>query len=127
MAIVSGILSTQLLDAVNANGCDNDDPDTCSSDTVALDSSSSYVDSAGPRRFSNYTFLITGIQILGAILFIPFLPNSKDECKEWKRKGEEMGGSDTRAWICLIGALIIITYGIIATSLLLDPSTSCMT
>jgi len=124
--MVAGVLSTQLLIAVGAVGCEEENPDDCPSNTVSLQSKQAYEDTNGPRKFSDYTFLIIGIQIIGAILFVPFLPASKKECTEWKRLGEEVGDSDKRAWFSLIMAVVVIFYGILATILLLDEKTSCM-
>ena len=122
---VGSLLSTQMLMGTKATGCQNEDPDTCGSNTVALASVQSYEDSDGPSRFANYTFLIIGIQILGTLVFTPFLPRSKEECHEWRELGIKAGSSATRGKVVIAGATFIITYGITAAILLLNDSTSC--
>ena len=124
--IVSGVLSTQFLIAVGGLPCTDDDVTQCPSNTVSLESTSDYKETDGPRKYSDYTFLLIGVQIIGALLFVPFLPASKQECSDRKRIGEEKGDSETRAYICLGLASVVIFYGILATILLLDDKTSCM-
>ncbi len=64
---VSGILSTQLLWAVDANGCDSSKT-TCTSNEVDISSEKAYEDTDGPERFSNYTFLLSNILIFSNYL-----------------------------------------------------------
>lgn len=123
---VAGVLSTQYLLAVGATGCEDDDVDACPDNTVSLKNKQAYEDTDGPEKFTNYTLLLLGVQIIGAIAFVPFLPASKEECVEWKRRGEELGNSDTRAYIALSLSIVVILYGIIATIMLLDTDTNCM-
>ena len=61
---VGSVLSTQLLASVGAQGCTEEDVNNCPNDSVHLDSEQSFEDSNGPRKFSDYTFLIIGIQII---------------------------------------------------------------
>jgi len=124
--MVAGVLSTQFLIAVGGLPCTDSDPNSCPSDTVSLENTSDYKETNGPRKYSDYTFLLIGFQILGALLFVPFLPASRQECSDWKRIGEERGDSETRAYLCLGLASVIIFYGILGTVLLLDEKTSCM-
>ena len=32
----------------------------------------------------------TGVTIAGVLIFTPFLPRSKQECKDWKQKGKHL-------------------------------------
>jgi hypothetical protein len=104
---LNGIISTQLLTPMKSVGCD-DDYGNCPSDTVDVSSKSSFDDSNGPWRFTNYTFLLTGIGIGAALIFTPFLPSSKDECHEWKKLGIKRGNSKFRGYITLIVAVLTI-------------------
>lgn len=52
---VSGILATQLLWSVNANGCEED----CSENEVDISSRESFDNSNGPSRFSYYELLLS--------------------------------------------------------------------
>ena len=122
---VGSVLSTQLLASVGAQGCTEEDVNNCPNDSVHLDSEQSFEDSNGPRKFSDYTFLIIGIQIIGAILFVPFLPRSKEQCEEWKKKGEQMGLSEVRGKVGIGISVFIILYGITAAIMLLNDDTSC--
>jgi hypothetical protein len=124
---VSGILSTQLLGSVNANGCDNEDPATCPDTTVALATTESFEDTGGPRKFTSYTIILVCITFVGTIIFTPFLPSSKDKCHYWKTLGEKAGLSDRRALYTLILSVVVVSYGILCAVLLLNDSTQCMT
>jgi hypothetical protein len=104
---VNGIISTQLLTPMDAVGCD-DDSGNCPSNTVVVTDQTSYNNSDGPNRFTNYTLVLVAIAIAGALIFTPFLPASKEECYEWKKKGEEVGTSKTRGYINLVIAFIAI-------------------
>jgi hypothetical protein len=103
----NGVISTQLLTPMNAVGCS--DP-TCPSDTVNINDESTFNDSHGPRRFTNYTLLLTGISIAAALIFTRFLPASKDECQEWKKAGERQGTSKRRGIFALF--LAVVTVGV---------------
>jgi hypothetical protein len=52
---VSGILATQLLWTVNANGCEED----CGDDEVNISSGDAFDDSKGPSRFTHYELLLS--------------------------------------------------------------------
>ena len=52
---LSGVISTQLLYPVHATGCTDE---ICPANTVHLGSVENYLNSNGPSRFSNYTYLI---------------------------------------------------------------------
>jgi len=105
---VNGIISTQLLTPMKSVGCD-DDYGNCPSDTVVVTSKSSYENSDGPNRFTNYTLVLTAISVTAALVFTPFLPASKEECAIWKKKGEEVGDSKKRGYFSLFLAIITIS------------------
>lgn len=119
----NGVVSTQLLYPMKAVACTDSN---CASDTVDVNSVDSYNDSDGPARFTNYTLLLTGISCVASLIFTRFLPASKEECQEWKQKGEEMGQSTTRAKIALFLTVCTVSYGLTAAILLLNTSTSCL-
>jgi len=123
---LSSVLSTQLLFAVNARPCTADKYEDCSSDEVYINSIEGFKATNGPRKFSDYTFLIVGIQIIAMIIFTPYLPSSKEECAAWRKQGEAAGNSAIRGKIATIVSVLIILYGILAAILLLDDETSCM-
>ena len=102
---VNGIISTQLLTPLNAVGCDDDN---CPSDTVDVSNKTTYDNSNGPSRFTNYTLVLCAIAITATMVFTPFLPASKEECYEWKKKGEEVGSSKNRAYGILFMSFITI-------------------
>jgi hypothetical protein len=104
---VSSIIATQLLTPFDAVGCD-DDNGNCPSNTVVVTDKTSFDNSDGPNRFTNYTLALVTIAISAAFIFTPFLPSSKEECYEWKKKGEEVGSSKTRGYISLVIAFITI-------------------
>jgi hypothetical protein len=133
VATIKGILSTQLLFAVDANGCvgsssgsSSGSETTCPPNTVDLSSVEAYENTNGPEKFSNYTFLIIGISLVFCFLFTQYLPKSKEECIEWKNKGNEIGKSNLRAKFILIIFTILILYGIIGAILLLNSTTACL-
>lgn len=105
--LLNGVLSTQLLTPMKAAGCD-DDSGNCGADTVVVTSKQSFNDSDGPARYTNYTLLLTGISILGAIIFTPFLPKSKEECHEWRDLGEKLGTSLMRGKLSMGLAVVVI-------------------
>ncbi|CAM9659315.1 unnamed protein product [Ectocarpus fasciculatus] len=120
---VAGILGTQLLWPVNANGCEEDD---CPSNSVDVTSEEAFEASDGPARFTHYQVLLMGISIVANIIFTQFLPTQKDQCEEWKKKGEEMGQSTLRGYVTLTMCVVVVSYGILASVLLLDTDTSCL-
>ena len=71
-------------------------------------------------------FSIVGIALFANFSFTQFLPNQKEQCAEWKRKGEVIGKSELRAYIFTGVVLAIVSYGILASILLLDSETSCL-
>ena len=109
---LSSIIATQLLTPMKAVGCD-DDGGGCSSNTVIVTGKDSFDASDGPARFTHYTLLLTGISIVGCLVFTQFLPGSKEECHEWRRIGEIIGTSERRGWLSLL-----ITFFIIGVSYL---------
>eukprot|EP00981_Chlorochromonas_danica_P001508 scaffold326_cov169-Ochromonas_danica.AAC.9 len=121
---LNGVISTQLLTPMDAVSCD-DDTNGCSSNSVDITSKDAYFDSDGPTKFTNYTLLLLGISVGASFIFVPFLPASKEECKEWKEKGERLGASDTRGYIALVLAILVVGYGLAAAVLLINVDTSC--
>jgi hypothetical protein len=89
-------------------GCD-DDNGNCPSNTVVVTDKDSFDHSNGPVRFTNYTLLLTGIAIAASLIAVPFLPSSKEECHEWKMKGEALGTSKVRGYLSLGIAVIMIS------------------
>ena len=67
-----------------------------------------------------------GIALVANFVFTQFLPRQKDHCAEWKRRGEELGNSKLRAYLCIGAVFVIVSYGIMASVLLLDTNTSCL-
>lgn len=118
-ATINGIISTQLLTPMKSVGCD-DDGGNCPSDTVDVTDKAAFMASDGPRRFTYYTLLLTGISISSCFLFTRFLPASKDECHEWKAKGDAMGASAARGRIAMFMAICVIGVRIDLFSLLLQ-------
>jgi len=109
--LLNGILSTQLLTPMKAVGCD-DDSGNCGSGTVVVTSQTSFNNSDGPVRFTNYTLLLTAISITGCLIFTSFLPRSKDECHNWRALGDRLGTSETRGRISL--AIVVLIIGVSA-------------
>jgi hypothetical protein len=67
-----------------------------------------------------------GISLVANFTFTQFLPQQKEQCAEWKRKGEVAGKSKLRANIFMVAVVVIVSYGILASILLLDTNTSCL-
>jgi hypothetical protein len=106
--LVNGIVATQLLTAFNGQACENDDDAaSCSSDTIDTRSRQAFDDSHGPERFRDYTLTLCAISVVCVLIFVRFLPKSKEECHEWKEEGERLGTSETRGYITL--AMVTVT------------------
>jgi ABC-type multidrug transport system permease subunit len=103
---LNGVIATQLLTPMNAVACDDDGD--CPSDSVDVSSKDAFSDSNGPIRFTYYTILLTCISLSACAIFTSFLPASKEECKEWKEKGEAMGASATRGKLALLMSAIVV-------------------
>lgn len=117
------IVGTQLLNPFGANGCTTD---SCPSDTVDCSDRSSYFSSDGPRKWSTYTYVVLGINLLSVIFFTQFLPSQKKQCHEWREEGINNGTQKLTGYLSVTLASVVILYGIVATLMLLDPSTSCL-
>jgi hypothetical protein len=82
------------------------------------------------QHLTGHVFLvylcIVGIALAANFTFTQFLPRQKEHCEEWKKKGEAMGKSRTRAYIFIVIVVIVVSYGIMASVLLLDADTSCL-
>lgn len=104
---LNGIISTQLLTPMKSVGCDDDYGD-CASDTVVVTSKESFQNSDGANRFTNYTLLLTAVSLTACYIFTRFLPASKDECREWKLQGEQLGDSTPRGRLALCMAVVVM-------------------
>lgn len=104
---VNSIIATQLLTPLNAVSCD-DDNDHCPSNTVDLNDPSTFNATDGPSKYTNYQIILSCIAIVATFLFTPFLPSSKDECYQWKKKGEISGASRKRGYLTLGISIVII-------------------
>jgi len=120
---LSGVISTQLLYPVGANGCT---VQPCRSNTVDLTSTDSYLSTQGPWRFTCYTLLLIITSISATLLFVKFLPRTKEQCHEWKEIGDFSGNRTIRGAIGLLLSSAVVFYGIIASVLLLDKHTACL-
>ena len=106
--LVNGIVSTQLLSLFRGVACNEDDsPEGCSSSTVDTTNSTTFKDSDGPWRFTQYTIALQVISVIAVFVFTQFLPRSKQMCHDWKKQGEELGTSELRGKITL--AMVVIT------------------
>lgn len=74
-----------------------------------------------------FNIFILAVNIGGCLVFAPFLPKSKDECKKWQMQGQTMGSSRVRGYLTCAIAVVVICYGIMVAILLLDSDTSCLT
>lgn len=122
--MINGIIATQLLVPLKVVGC-SDDAGDCPSDSVDLSSVQAYRDTDGPRRYTNYTLVLLAINMVATIIFVPFLPSSREECQRWQALGEQMGTSKRRGQVTLGISVVIVVYGVVAAILLLDPDTAC--
>jgi hypothetical protein len=106
---VSGILCTQLLTPLRVVAC-TDEP--CSSKTVDVTSVKAYEDSDGPFKYTRYALVLICMAIFGSVMFTPFLPASKEECRIWKRQGDAQGISLKIGITTLTLSLMTITVSI---------------
>jgi hypothetical protein len=105
---LNSIIATQLLTPLKSTGCTEDDDGSCPSDSVDLNSVRGYEDSDGPMRFTKYTITLIAISISCCLIFTPFLPRSRDQCKQWKEEGERAGLSKYRGYIAATISLITV-------------------
>lgn len=117
------IIATQFLQFTNAAACDTQ---PCPDNTVDLTDHDTYESSNGPRKFQNYTFLILAINLVGMLIFTPFLPKQKEQCHEWRIRGEKSGHSRMIGYASLILATATISYGILCSVMLVNDKTSCL-
>ena len=122
---LNGVLATQLLFPLDALACTDDDGN-CPSNSVEANNKESFEASDGPNRYRNYALILCSIAIAGSIIFVPFLPASREMCYEWKLVGEKEGLSKRRGYIALAMVTFAISYGFVASVLELDSSTSCL-
>jgi hypothetical protein len=73
-----------------------------------------------------YLLSLVGIALVAKVVLTQFLPRQKEHCAEWKRKGELQGKSVRRAYFFMGAVVVIVSYGILASVLLLDANTACM-
>lgn len=104
---LNSIIATQLTYPTNSAACK---ADSCDSGTVDVTSESSYFDSDGPRKWTNYTFIVLAINIVSVVIFTQFLPTQKKQCHEWKREGEEKGEQRITGYLSVTLASIVILY-----------------
>jgi hypothetical protein len=87
---INSLLATQLLAALGIGTCVHARRTLCRDPAaVNMGTKQTFQDSGGPRKFSTYTLVVFGLNMLGMWLFVRFLPGSKAECHE--RRG---GGTD---------------------------------
>lgn len=111
---INGIISTQLLSPFNSVGCD-DDGGYCPSNTVDVTDKEAFNASNGPQRFTYYTLVLTAISLGSCFVFTRFLPASKEECHEWKQRGDLLGQSATRGRISMTLAILVIGVSLSST------------
>lgn len=117
------IVATQFLQLTNAAVC-NQQP--CPSNSVDVTSAEAFNASDGPSKFSNYTYLVLGVNVAGLLIFTPFLPRQKEECHEWRIRGELSGNSTSVGYASVFLTTAVITYGILCSLLLINENTSCL-
>jgi len=125
---LSGIFATQLLGPMSVVGCtasDDDAGEGCAANSVNLHSATSFENSGGPVRFTKYCLVLCGVAVAAAFFFTPFLPRDKEQCHEWKRLGEQRP-SAIRPYVTFFLAATVVLYGLVASVLLLNSSTSCL-
>ena len=122
---LAGVIATQMLFPLEAIACTDDDG-SCPSDTVEANDKQTFDASNGPERYRNYALIMCSIAIAGSLIFVPFLPASREMCHEWKAIGEREGLSKKRGYLALAMVTFAIVYGFIASVLELDTSTSCL-
>lgn len=105
--LVQSIIATQLLVPLKATGCDDDGH--CPSNTVNTSSLQAFNNSNGPEKYTLYTIILVIISIIATLIFTQFLPNSRNECQEWKVLGNQRGNSEIRGKITLTLAFITIS------------------
>lgn len=109
------IIATQFLAPLKTTGC-TDDYGDCPGDSVSVTSPQAFNDSNGPHRYTVYCVTITLISICCCFIFTQFLPDSKDQCQEWKIEGEKSGASKSRGLaatgvsICVIAVSYLTHY-----------------
>jgi hypothetical protein len=67
---VSGILATQLLWPMNANGCEGGEEKECGTDEVDISSGHAFDASNGPARFTRYELLLRKCVTLRCVFFV---------------------------------------------------------
>jgi hypothetical protein len=58
--------------------------------------------------------VLNSISVVVVLIFVWFLPRSKEECHEWKAEGEKLGTSERRGYITL--AMVALTLVVSRTS-----------
>lgn len=108
--LVNGIVGTQMLTVFKGQACDTE---TCGDNTVDTSSKQAFDDSHGPERFRDYTLVLCAVSVTAVLLFVSFLPRSKEECHAWKEEGERLGRSETRGYITLamVAVTVMVSFG----------------
>ena len=127
-SVLSDFFATQLLGPFNVVGCINSDDDgtqNCPNNAVNLHSTTSFVNSNGPMKFTYYCLFLCGFAIICTLIFTPYLPKDKAQCHEWQRLGDA-SPSTWRPYFTFVLTSIVVLYGFTATVLLLNESTACL-
>jgi hypothetical protein len=88
------MFATQLLSPLHTRGCTQSGE--CLRDEIDITSDIAFDSTKGPYRFTVYTVVLISISIVTCLIFTRFLPKSKLQCEEWKKKGELVGSSTLR-------------------------------
>ena len=103
---VGGIMSTQLLTALDANTC-NEAP--CNAGLVDTTSAAAFESTDGPWRYTKYCLVVQAISMFFCICSTQFLPGSLKECHEWKVRGIAAGNQTKFAYASAIISGVVIT------------------
>ena len=113
---ISSIIATQLLSSTNAM-------------KVSDESLQSFQQSGGPKSFTDYTWIIFAINIIGTFAFTSFLPKQKDQCQEWRLQGEmsrAFPSNRVSGYLSIAISSFVLIYGVLGAIVLLDPKLSCL-
>jgi len=80
-------------------------------------------DQAADDNMARYTYVITGLNVVGVVIFVWFFPANREQCHTWK----EHGGHDWRvAFAAVTFTFFSFSYATTCSILGLLPSTSCL-
>ena len=142
--MINGILSTQLLTPLHANVCSAASGVCPSGAGVNLYSKYTYFSTDGPSKFTRYALLVFFINVVGIVIFTPFLPRQKDQCAVWRDQDYKnmpprtgifawygafndwfVGDRLRVAYASLAISVVVIFYQMSSTIAFLNPSFSC--